>query len=276
MKNATFALCLVAPLFTAATAYPQQASPAPERSYAMALYFKVHNGKEAAFIERYKTGAGYKVQNALMKSNPDALGWSLRRAVFGGNPAPAAGWVLTVNSRKAPKDLDPATRDDLYRSACGMTYSQYMQEARSLSDLVGSTLSHVHAVTPGWSQSEGDFVVARRLKSPAGKGRISGELIESMRLPLFTARVQEGKSLKGWAYSHLAFSGDNTPYDATETTVYKSLADALEPGGEGAALFQKLFPGKSYTQYMDRLRETSTVVATEAFRVMVAVRAQQQ
>ena len=81
----------LAVLFTASAAFPQSNPP---QVYSTAIYLKVAPEKETAFVEFYKTGAGAKVVRARMKADPDAIGWSLRRAVFAGDPAPSANFVI--------------------------------------------------------------------------------------------------------------------------------------------------------------------------------------
>ena len=265
-------------LFTAVEAYPQQAAAqaGPQR-YTQVISLKVPADKEAAFVEFYTTGAGSKVVNARMKANAKATAWSLRRAVYAGDPLPAANFLIVTGTIGAPEEPDPAKRDELYRAASGMTYTEYMQKVRAMSETVGTTLSHTHHLTPGYKLAAGDYMLSTRLKAAEGKTTDLYNLMRDIQFPLAAERVKAGRNLKGWAFGHLVFpSGNSLRYDATVTSVYKDLASAVGgpgTGGGAAAManFAKLFPDRSYTRYTDDARAFSKVVRTELFRVVVAV-----
>lgn len=258
-------------LFTAGNAHPQQAA---SQRYTSVISLQVPADKESAFVEFYKTGAGSKTVRARMKANSNALGWSLRRVVYPGDPAPRANFLIAAVGNGAPQEPDLAKRDEMYRAASGMTYAEYMQQVRSMSTQVGSTLWHVHHITPTYSLAEGDYVVANRLKTAEGKNAELNELMRDVRMVMATERIKAGTQ-KGWAFSHISFpSGSALPYDATVSTVYKDLAGTLGGGGGGGgavALFTKLFPNKNYTRYIDDSREAAKTVRTELYRVAVAI-----
>ena len=174
--------------------------------------------KEAAFTEFYKTGAGAKVIKARLKADPDTISWGLARTAYGGDPMPSANYVIVASGKGAPKDPDPAKRDELYRAASGMNYAEYMQRVRSMSEQVGHTISHVHHSTEGYKPVEGDVVVATRLKVADGKLNEFSDFMKEYRLPLAMARNKEGRS-RAWSFSHLAFRGTSLRYDATEVAI---------------------------------------------------------
>ena len=249
-----------------------QAQQGADQRYLSVISLKVPPAKEAAFTEHYKTGAGAKAIRARLKANPEALRWTLLRAVYAGDPAQQANYMIASASMGAPVEPDAAKRDELSRSSTGMSYADYMQLVRTMSDTVGTTLSHLHDTTPGYALAEGDYVVVRRLKVGTGKLQSLSDLNHTVRLPLAAERVKSG-DMKGWTFSHLSFpTGSSLPYDATEALVFKDLAGALANGGAGtgsaaAASFAKMFPDKSYTGYIDTLRETSTIMRTDLYRV---------
>lgn len=259
----------LAVLFTAFAAFPQSNTP---QVYSTAIYVRVAPEKEAAFIEFYKTGAGAKVARARMKADPDAIGWSLRRAIYAGDPAPSANFVIIAAGNGAPKDPDPVKRDELYRAASNMSYAEYMQKVRSMSEQIGQTISHVHHRTENYVTVEGDIVVATRLKAAEGKVRELSDFEKDFRFPAAAARVQDGKA-KGWSYSHNSFPGSSLRYDATEAAVYKDMASAMQINtGTAMAAFAKVFPGKDYARYVSDRRDLSKVVRTDVYRVMVSHR----
>ncbi len=259
----------LAVLFTASASFPQSNTP---QVYSTAIYVRVAPEKEAAFIEFYKTGAGAKVARARMKADPDAIGWSLRRAIYAGDPAPSANFVIIAAGNGAPKDPDPVKRDELYRAASNMSYAEYMQKVRSMSEQIGQTISHVHHRTENYVTVEGDIVVATRLKAAEGKVAEFSDFEKNFRFPAAAARVQDGKA-KGWSYSHNSFPGSSLRYDATEAAVYKDMASAMQINtGTAMAAFAKVFPGKDYARYVSDRRDLSKVVRTDVYRIMVSHR----
>ena len=272
-KCFTVALIPITAMFAVVNAFPQQ--PASTR-YLTVLSVKVAPDKQAAFIDFYKTGAGAKAARARMKDNPDFLRYAVLQAVYPGDPAPAANFILGSTTNKPPAEPDPGKRDEMYRAAVGMNYADYITKVRTMSEPVGSTLSHLHDTTAGYTVSEGDYLVIRRLKTSQNKTQEVNAMMRDTRLPLNDERVKGG-AIKGWSFSHLTFpTGTALPYNATEVTVFKDLASAVAGsggGGNGAmASFAKLFPTKSYTGYVDSSRDDIRVVRTELYRVVAAYR----
>ncbi|MBI1786718.1 MAG: hypothetical protein HYR60_04080 [Acidobacteria bacterium] len=275
-------------LFTAGTAYPQP-QPNQNTRYASALYLRVPADKIAAFIAWNKSGPGAKAARERLNADSNLIGISLRQATYAGVNAPQANFVLVAVTNGPPADPDPAKRDELYRKATGMVYADYIAKARELSTVTGSTLSHVHEMTPDYQSSEGDYLVVQRIKVAEGRNPDLTALNREVRLPMNTERVKNG-AIKGWSSGHLVFpSGTSLPWTGTETTLHKSLASAVGGpgpggatgggGGAGAgggfgnpAVFAKVAPNRNYTQYVDRLRESRTVVRTDLYRVVAAHR----
>ena len=256
-------------LISTMAAYPQSNEP---QTYSTAIYLKVPPANETAFVDFYKTGAGAKVVRARMKADPDMIGWSLRRAVYGGDPAPQANYVIVAAGKGAPKDPDPAKRDELYRAASGMSYVQYMDKVRSMSEQVGQTISHVHEMTGNYTIMENNVVVATRMKVADGKLTELSDFEKDYRFPLGTAAVKNGQSL-GWSFGHLAFPGTALPYDAVEAVVYNDLPSAMSNNRQGAAAaFAIALPTKDYTRYVNDRRALAKVVRTDVYRVVVAYR----
>jgi hypothetical protein len=265
VSTSSLALALIV---TAVEAYSQQNTPP---IYSTAIYLKVLPEKEAAFVEFYKTGAGAKVIRARLKADPDTIGWSLRSMAYGGDPAPQANFAIVAAAKGAPKNPDPAKRDELYRAASGMNYAEYMQKVRSMSEQIGQTISHVHHMTDNYTVVEGDVVVATRLKTSAGKANEMSDFERDFRFPMSAARVKDGRA-KAWSYSHFAFPGGELPYDATEATVYQDLASAMPNTGTAMEAFAKQFPGKDYARYISDRNALSKVVRTDVYRVVVSQR----
>ncbi len=268
VSTSSLALALI---FTAAEAYSQQTT---SETYSTSLFLKVLPEKEAAFVEFYKTGAGAKVVQARQKADPDAIGWNLRKLAFGGDPAPQANFVILAAGKGVPKEPDPVKRDELYRTASGLSYVEYMQKVRSMSEQIGQTIAHLHHMTDGYTTVEGDVVVATRLKVAAGKMNELADFERDFRMPMSQARVKDGR-VKAWSFGHLAFPGSEQTYDATEAVVYKDLASAMSRNtGTAMTNFAKVFPGKDYARYISDRNALSKIARTDVYRVMVSYRPQ--
>lgn len=260
----------------AGAAYSQEQQQAPSQRYAVVLYMKVPPAQEAAYIEHYKTGFGAKALRAVQKANPNITGWSLRQVLYPGENAPAANFVHITTMTGPPRPPDPAKRDETYRAATGMTYSQYLQKVSAMGERMGSALMHVHETTPGFQLDEGDVITARRLKTAAGKGQDLTRAIRTMRLPIVTERTKTG-SLKGYVFSHSAIGGGGSAWDASETWVHKDLASAISiapptAGGSMKEIFAKVHPGKDLAEFTKMMNELAATVRTDVYRVAVVIR----
>lgn len=254
------------------TAYSQDNAP---QRYAQGLYIKVAPGQGQAIVDFYKTGLGSKAIRAMQKANTNITGWSLRQVLYPGEKAPASNYLILTAMQGPPGTPNPTKRDEVYRGATGLTYAQYQQKVRGMSELVGTALFHVHDMTPGYQTDEGDIVVARRLKTAPGKNQEYNQFIRNMRLPLVTERAKIGQ-IKGFVFSHPAFgAGTSQEWDATESLVYKDLASALPgptPSGAMRELFAKVHPGKDLAEFQKNQREMATLVRTDVYRVVVVIR----
>lgn len=271
MKNIALLAPLPLALLFAASSLAQQ--PAAPPRYLSVISVKVAPDKVAAFVDFYKSGPGVKAARARLKSDPNLLRWAVLQAVYPGDPAPAANFLIVNVSNGAPPDPDPAKRDELYRSATGMIYADYMDKFRTMGDTVGSTISHVHSTTDGYSLSPDDYLVLNRLKTTEGKNTELSDLMRDFQLPMANDRAKAGGDFKGWSFSHLTFPGGRSlPYDASVASVFKTLAGALGGAGTGGAMaaFAKRFPDKSYTGFIDAGRESSRLVRHELYRVVMA------
>jgi len=270
-------LKLLAPaalVLSAVCAFPQATqAPATPQRYASIIYLRVPAEKQAAFIEFYKTGAGAKSVRARMKADSTLFSWSLRQLMYPGENAPESNFIIVVGLNGPPAEPNPAKRDELYKGATGMNYSQYMAAVRTMSEPGGSMLMHVHHLTDGYALAEGDYVVAARFKTggPPANAAYS-EAVRDVMFPLAADRVKEG-SIKGWAWSHITFpAGDSREWDVTVTTVHKALPLAAGGGGAGnTARFAKLFPNRNQTAYAETIRAGSKQVRVDLYRVAAAI-----
>jgi hypothetical protein len=261
-------------LVAAVCAAQAQQQTAPQR-YLSTISVRVLPDKVAAFRDHYKTGAGAKTVKARIQANANALRWTLLEAVYPGDPAPRATHLIASVTNGAPAEPDPAKRDEMFRSAAGVSYDDYMKNVRSMSETIGNTIAHIHDTTDGYSLAAGDYVSVRRVKIAEGKNADYYALMRETRLKLTNDRVKEG-NLKGWSFSHLSFpTGSSLPWDAAEAFVVKDLEGALAAQGGGAGggvvqRFMKLFPNRNYVQFVNDLRETSKIVRTDLYRVVAA------
>lgn len=271
MKTTPVVLLSLTAFFAAAeTAAAQQTTD----RFLTTISVKVAPGKEDAFTEFYKTGAGSKSIRARQQANPRAVRWTLLRLVYPGDPAPEANFLISTVRMGAPSDSDEAQRDEATRASTGMSYADYMKTVRTMSDPVGSTLSHVHESTDGYALAAGDYAVVRRIKVTQGKLNELSSFNRGSRLALANEGVKSG-AMKGWVFMHQSFpTGASLPFDAVEASIYKDLASALSAQGpaasaQAAARFAKAVPSQSYAAYIDKMRELSRVVRTDLYRVVV-------
>ncbi len=276
MKQKYFAcmILVMAPMFTATAAFAQETTP---QRYAQALYLHVAPDKAAQFVEWHKTGNGMKAAKARMKADPNITGISVRSVAFA-NPTPRANYAMVTLRTGIAGAPDTAKRDAEYLAATGMNYAGYLTQSRTMSEVVGQTMSHLHDSTPDLQLSAGDVIVSRRMKTAEGKNTELADLNRKIRLSLMTENVKEGR-LKGWAFGHLVLAGGTSlPWDATDTRVYKDLASAVGgPGGGGnanaaMALFVKMFPNLSYAKYQEDGRDLAKLVRMDTHFVVVSHR----
>ncbi len=267
-------ILIMAPMFTAITAFAQATTP---QRYAQALYLHVPADKTAQFVAWHRTGNGMKAAKARMKADPNISGISVRSVQFA-NPTPRANYAVITLRTGITDAPDTAKRDAMYLAATGLNYADYLKESRTMSEVVGTSMSHLHDSTPDLQLSAGDWIVSRRMKTTEGKNGDLSDLNHKIRLPLMTETVKEGR-LKGWAYGHLVLAGGSSlPWDATDTRVYKDMASAVGAGGDGAGAnaammrFAKMFPTLSWTKYQEDGREFAKLVRTDTHIVVVAHR----
>ena len=269
-------ILVMAPTFTAMAAFAQETTP---QRYTQALYLHVAPDKAAQFVEWHKTGNGMKAAIARMKADPKITGISVRSVAFA-NPTPRANYVVVTLRNGVPEAPDTAKRDAMYLAATGMNYAGFLTQSRTMSEVVGQTMSHLHDATPDLQLSAGDVIVLRRMKTAEGKNAELADLNRKIRLPLMTENAKEGR-LKGWAYGHLVLAGGSSlPWDATDSRVYKDLASAVggQGGGGGGnanaamARFVKMFPNLSYAKYQEDGRDLAKLIRMDTHFVVVAHR----
>ena len=201
----------------------------------------------------------------------------LFRSVAVANPTPRANYVVLTSRTGIPDAPDTAKRDAMYMAATGLNYADYLKESRTVSEVVGQSMSHIHDATPDTQLAAGDWIVSRRMKTTEGKNGELSDLNHKLRLPLMTENVKEGR-LKGWSYSHLVLAGGSSlPWDATDSRVYKDMASAVAGNGGGGAganaammRFAKMFPTLNWAKYQEDGREFAKLVRTDTY-VVVAV-----
>lgn len=260
-------------LVAAAVAVQAQEQTGPQR-YLTTQSLHVPADKVAAYIEHARNGAGAKAAKASLAAVPQMQRITVLQAVFPGDPAPRANFIRSVVNVGAPGEPDVAKRDETYRASTGMSYADYLKMVRTMSEVVGTTISHVHDTTDGYTLAAGDYIVRRRLKVAEGKTQDLNNLMRNTRLKLTNDRVKEG-NIKGWSFSHLSFpTGSALPWDATEVFVHKDLASAMagpgQGGGPAAGRYLKLFPNGNYARFIEDARETSKIVRTDLYRVIAA------
>ena len=244
-----------------------------KQTYRTVLTLKALPGQAPALAAFYKTGPGSKTIQARVKANPNLAAWTLLRNVYPGDAQVEADHLINVTLRGAPSEPNQEMNQKIAQEAAGMSHADYLAKARTMTEQVGQTLSHVHHSVLAGPVAEGDYVVVRRIKFQGNQRQAMLDLARDMMLPLAEDEVKSGGALKTWSFAHLSFPmGESLTFDAAESRVYKDMAAAVSStGGTGrgaAARFAKQFPEKSYTAYVDALRAASKIVRTDLYRVV--------
>lgn len=258
-------LCL---LLCTAAVFSQQSGKV---NYRAATYIKIAPEKEPAMQEFLKT-SGMKLIQEEINSGRFAS-WGLLRIAYSGIPAADYNYLQAINYDGAPPALlSPTARDQMYRKATGMSYQEYEQKLMSFGAPVGTVLSRIEADAPGGQIAEGNYVRTIRWKITSQRGADYGNYIQKMMQPLNVEGMKEGQFL-GWSATRTMYpAGEDASYDATTSFTYKDLAAALpitapSPDG-GQVAFAKVFPGQSYTTFVDQGRAIRRAVRTDLWRVV--------
>lgn len=263
-------ITLAALTFAAGTSSAQQNPVSPAR--ATVFYSKVAPANTQAYRTFMKTGDGAKAMRTLLKVNPNLTAITVRSLNFTGYPSQEANFVLALNF-SGPVSW-PTGWQDAFRLDYGATFQDYLERSYQFATPVGSMMVHLHHSVSATPPQEGEVVVFDRIKFK----RTPQEYFALMRdtgFPLAQQRVKDG-GLLGWTFSHAQFpSGSSLPYEGTILRRYKDLASATgqanNPGG-GAALFAKVFPKRSYIEYIDKLRESSEVIRRDVETIVAVFR----
>jgi hypothetical protein len=249
-----------------------QAQSAQQITYRAATFVKIAPEKEAAALE-FARGAGVKLTQEAVNSGRMAS-FSLWRTAFAGVGTDYNYIQVIEYNGPPPADLSPEARDQMYRKATGMSFQEYQQKLLSFGTPVGSTLSRIEAAVPGPAPAIGSYVQVIRWKITPQRGADYANYIQKKLQPLNALGAKEGRYLS-WSASRSIFPGGNeAPYDATTSFIYKDLASILPatPGSADQAqvAFAKVFPGQNYSGYIDEGRQLRQTVRTELWRLVAA------
>ena len=247
-----------------------QAQSAQKIRYRASTFYKVAPEKRAA-AEEFARTSGVKLTQEVVNAGRLAS-FSLWRTAFAGVGNEYNYIQVNEYDGAPPAALTPEARDQMYRKATGLSYQDYQQKLLSLFTPVGSSLSRVEASVPGTPPSVGSFVEIVRWKITPQHAPEYGSYIQKMVQPLNAQGVKEGRYL-GWSASRSVFpGGTNAPFDATTSFLFSDLASVLPstPASPDQAQnnFTKVFPGQSYSGYVDEGRQLRTAVRTELWALV--------
>jgi hypothetical protein len=274
MKRVFALPAVIAMLFGSMTLLAQQ----PQHvNYRTVTSYNIPPEKEAALLQQANT-IGRKIIEEGMTAGNNTTSWTLARVMYRGSPASEFNYQVTVTYNGAPPEPSAsgaAARDQIYRKVTGMSYQDFSEKQNLLKPAVGNVLERLDAIAPGSQFKEGGYAAVVRWKITPQRGADYGRYIQAMQLPLNTQALKDGR-IVGWNARRVVYPGGaDASYDATTTTVYKDLAAALPtaaPGADEAQMqFAKVFPGLSFSAFVDQGRALRRAVRTDLMRVEVRV-----
>ena len=239
--------------------------------YRASTFVMIPPEKQAAALDFVRT-VGVK----LAQENINAgriTSWSLMRTAYAGVGTNYNYVQVTTFDGPPSPELSPDARDQMYRRVIGMSYQDYQKKLTSYLVSGDSVLSRIEASAGTQPVAVGNLVSVSRWKVSSGRANDYGDFVKAEVLPLDAEGVKEGV-FQSWSASRTIFpSGDDVPYDATTSSVYKDMAQVLAPPSanpnQGApAAFAKIFPNKSYTAYVQEGQGLRRLVRRELWRVV--------
>jgi len=246
----------------------------PQRvNYRTTTYVNVPPDKAAAMLDFARTTSRKLIQEE-MAAGVNITTFTISRLVFRGEPAAEFNYAVSTVYDGAPKDMDPAKRDEIYKRATGMSFQEYNQKLTTLGTQVGNRLFRIEGSAPA-PIKEGSYANVTTWKIAQGRGADYGNYVQNMLTPLNAQAVKEARS-SGWmALRVVSPGGPSAPFDAMIINQVKDLSEALPTAPPSPELaqtrFMQVFPKMSYSAFVDQGQALRTLVGTNLFQVMFAV-----
>ena len=185
-------------------------------------------------------------------------------------------YIQVINYDGAPPaDQTPEARDQMYRKATGMAYSDFQKKLASFTTSSSSVFSRIDATVQGPPPAVGNYIRVVRWKVTTGRDADYTNYIKKMTQPMVADGAKQGVFLS-WSATRVIFpSGEDVPFDATTSFTYKDMASVVPstpavPGQGAPASFAKVFPDQTYSSYVDEGRQLRHQVRQELLRVVAA------
>jgi hypothetical protein len=268
MQRRSFLVLAAAALSTAAAQTPK-----PEEMYAVVAHYLVPQANMRAYQEILRTDLK-KIMQERMNQTPSLIYWAAAAPVYSG-VSPEGRMVNLVTVFAGPPPVQTA---DAYNAAAkkalGISYDEWLKKVNPLRTAAGNELYRGIAMAPG--QPEGEYQTVIQYKSAEGKFAANRDLLTNWLQPSMVDSMQRGSGRTGWsAWGLRSPTGENIRYDHVVVHRYKDLAAAVAAGGGmDPVQFQNVHPGKSYTEYIDRVRNDRKIARSQIERIIAEIRRQ--
>jgi hypothetical protein len=239
--------------------------------YRATTFVSIPPDKAAAALD-FVRAVGTKLAQESINTGRSAS-WSLLRTAYAGDGTDYNFIQVTNYDGPPPADLSNEARDQMFHRVIGMSYADYQKKLQSFVTSTNSVFSRIEASVDGPAPAVGNLVQVTRVKITPGRTADYTAWIKTKAQPLNAEGVKQGV-FQSWSATRAIFpSGDDVTYDATTSSIYKDMAQAVDPGpanpNQGASgAYVKIFPDKSYSAFVEEGRLLRHVVKRELWRVV--------
>jgi len=266
-------LLMLAFAFTVLLGAPASAQQAAPDVYVVVTYLKALPGQQEAY-RSYLTTTAKKIFQEQMAATPNLLAWSSAEMQFNGTEPGSDFDFIGASVYAGPPPEPSALADSIAQKAAGMSAADFTKKLASMRTIVGTEILRQRAgTTAPAALGDGDYRVIARVRVTPGMGDEYYESAKTMAEPMMQARVAAGE-LKSWSvWSRLFPAGAGTSYDALTVTYFKDRASAIRglDARKGTENFLKTHPDKSYSAYINNLRDYSQLQQRMLMRVISRV-----
>ena len=189
--------CSVAALSLAIASGHLVAQESQRISYRATVYVNVAADKQTAMIDNAKE-AGAKLIQERIAAGEQITSWTVGQIAYRGTPALDYNFFVSTTFAGTPTAVNPATRDQVYRKATGLTFQEYTAKIQAIGTNVGSVLYRVEASNGSPTAEEGNYINVVRWKVTPLRGADYGRFVQTRLLPLNAQAIKDAREL-GWS-----------------------------------------------------------------------------
>ncbi len=267
LSGLTVALCVCA------TEGSALAQAAPTEYHAVITYIMTAPGMGDAYRDQL-VNVSAKFYEEMLKEQPTLVHWSSASVMYPGLENNSFNYVsAAVYAGPPPEPSVPS--DAIFQKVSGLSRVDYQKKLTGMRTVVATELVRsVSRMSPSpGTLKVGDFRVSSQLRIKPGMGSEFVDLIQTKMQPMMQLRQGAGE-LKSWSVWTRQFpSGAGSTYDALVVSYYKDLASAVKglDASKTADVFARAHPGKSYSGYVNDVRDYAEVQNRALHRVVALV-----